>query len=267
MKKTNAVLLALAVCGAAWMVYAAQDVVLDGQAEVRDPVRLEVWLEANASDAETRLAAVEAGDWSGGATLAVSNSANAGAALVTLQADKGDDAGDKTGLLTADGGGLAVQTDQASKGTLATQLTIGNTGIVTMKGGATLDNTASAAELNITETTVKVTGALTATGLGTFGGLTTGTGEATFDGKYGVVGGDASTGLMMQKAACTAGTNATETISFAVVFGAAPIVQCTYTEDPGDVRPIFVTSVTASNFVANITADKNYGYIAVGTRP
>jgi hypothetical protein len=72
---------------------------------------------------------------------------------------------------------------------------------------------------------------------------------------------------MVQKAACTAGTNATETISFAVAFGAAPIVTCTYTEDPGDVRPIFVTSVTASNFVANITADKNYGYIAVGSRP
>jgi hypothetical protein len=91
--------------------------------------------------------------------------------------------------------------------------------------------------------------------------------EVTSDGKYAVTGGDATTGLMIQKAARTAGTNATETIAFAVVFGAAPIVTCTYTEDPGDVRPIFVTSVTASNFVANITADKNYGYVAVGTRP
>jgi hypothetical protein len=41
---------------------------------------------------------------------------------------------------------------------------VGNTGIATLKGGATLDNTASATELNITETTVKVTGALTVTG-------------------------------------------------------------------------------------------------------
>ena len=89
----------------------------------------------------------------------------------------------------------------------------------------------------------------------------------TVDGKYAVTGGDATTGLMIQKAGVTAGTNATETITFAVVFGAAPTVTCTYTEDPGDVRPIFVTSVTATNFVANITADKNYGYIAVGTRP
>jgi len=84
---------------------------------------------------------------------------------------------------------------------------------------------------------------------------------------YAVMGGDATTGLMVLKGAVTSGTNATQTVTFGTVFGAAPIVVCTYTEDPGDVRPIFVTSVTASNFVANITADKNYGYIAVGTRP
>lgn len=42
-------------------VNAAQDTTLsDGYAEVRDPVRLKAWLEANASDAESRIAAVEA---------------------------------------------------------------------------------------------------------------------------------------------------------------------------------------------------------------
>jgi hypothetical protein len=41
-------------------VYAAQDTTLDGVREVRDPVRLKEWLETNASDAETRIAAVEA---------------------------------------------------------------------------------------------------------------------------------------------------------------------------------------------------------------
>jgi hypothetical protein len=215
---------------------------------------------------DANFALIEAGLWTSGATLAVSNSANDGAALVTLQSDKGDDAGDKFGFSSANGT-LAIQSDASVKGTLATKASIGSSGIITMAGSATLDNTASAAELNITETTVKITGALTSTGLGTFAGLTTGTGEATVDGKYGVTGGDATTGLMVQKAARTAGTNATETITFAVAFGAAPIVVCTYTEDPGDVRPIFVTSVTASNFVANITADKNYGYVAVGTRP
>jgi hypothetical protein len=91
--------------------------------------------------------------------------------------------------------------------------------------------------------------------------------EATVDGKYAVTGGDATTGLMIQKAAITSTATALQTNSFAVTFGAAPTVVCTYTEDPGDVRPIFVTTVTASNFVASVTADKNFAYIAVGTRP
>ena len=87
------------------------------------------------------------------------------------------------------------------------------------------------------------------------------------DGKYAVTGGDATTGLMVQAVAVTAGTGTTETITFAVVFGATPIVVCTYAEDQGDVRSVFVTSVTPTNFVANITASKDYNYIAVGTRP
>ena len=91
--------------------------------------------------------------------------------------------------------------------------------------------------------------------------------EANVDGKFAVVGGDATTALMVQKAAVTSGTGTTHAVTFAVEFGAAPIVTCTYTEDPGDVRPIFVTSVTTAGFTANITADKNFGYIAVGTRP
>ena len=41
-------------------VYAAQDTTLDGVREVRDPVQLKEWLETNASDAEARIAALEA---------------------------------------------------------------------------------------------------------------------------------------------------------------------------------------------------------------
>jgi hypothetical protein len=52
-------------------------------------------------------------------------------------------------------------------------------GIATMEGGATLDNTTSAAELNITETTVKITGALTATGTTTLKTTLTGALKAT----------------------------------------------------------------------------------------
>ena len=42
----------------------------------------------------------------------------------------------------------------------ATKWTLGSTGIVTQVGGATLDNATSATELNITETTVQLTGAV-----------------------------------------------------------------------------------------------------------
>ena len=97
--------------------------------------------------------------------------------------------------------------------------------------------------------------------------LSTGTGEATIDGKYAVVGGDASTGLMIQKGAITSTATGPQTNSFATVFGAAPTVVCTYTEDPGDVQPLYVTGVTESNFICTVTADKNFAYIAVGARP
>ena len=49
-----------ALLGVLACVYAAQDTAIE-RVEVRDPVRLEAYLEANAADAETRIAAVEAG--------------------------------------------------------------------------------------------------------------------------------------------------------------------------------------------------------------
>jgi hypothetical protein len=57
MKYLNMILAAVLVSIVA--VQAAQDTALT-QREVRDPRKLEVWLEGNASDAETRIAAVEA---------------------------------------------------------------------------------------------------------------------------------------------------------------------------------------------------------------
>ena len=91
--------------------------------------------------------------------------------------------------------------------------------------------------------------------------------EVRIDGKWAITGGDATTALMVQKAAITSSAAGPQTNSFAVAFGAAPIVVCSYTEDPGDVRPLYVTLVTASNFVCTVTADKNFGYVAVGSRP
>ena len=132
-------------------------------------------------------------------------------------------------------------------------------------------NTVGAAQATLALTSsdwaIGATGDMTGIGSLAMGGALSGATEAAVDGKYAVTGGDATTGLMVQKAAVTALAQATQTNTFAVAFGAAPIVVCTYTEDPGDVRPIFVTSVTTTNFISNQTSDKNFGYIAVGTRP
>jgi hypothetical protein len=92
MKKYGIMLLALLVCGA---VNAAQDTTLT-QKEVRDPRVLETILEANATDAETRIAACEAGTSISNLTLpgrlkitgTISNTALTASLPVVTDADK-----------------------------------------------------------------------------------------------------------------------------------------------------------------------------------
>ena len=69
--------------------------------------------------------------------------------------------------------------------------------------------------------------------------------------------------LEIQTASITAPNSALSTNTFASAFTGVPVVTADYTEDPGDVRPIFISSVTASNVVFGITADKNYAYTAI----
>ena len=90
--------------------------------------------------------------------------------------------------------------------------------------------------------------------------------EVSVDSKYVVVGGDATTGLMVQAANITS-TGTTETNTFAVAYGAAPVVTISYTEDCGDVQPCYVSAVTTTNFICTVTSSKNYAYVAVGARP
>ena len=90
--------------------------------------------------------------------------------------------------------------------------------------------------------------------------------EVTIDGKYAAVGPDATTGIMVQAKTVTA-VAAVDTNTFTVTFGAAPVVTVTYTEDPGDVQPLYLGTITASNFIINVTSSKNYSYVAVGARP
>lgn len=74
------------------------------------------------------------------------------------------------------------------------------------------------------------------------------------------------TGLSVQITNVTMHTGTIWTQTFSTVFSATPMVVATYTEDPGDVRPLFVTSATPSNVLVNATADKNFNLVIVGTK-
>ena len=148
-------LLVGAVCGT---LMATQDTDITRR-ELRDPRQLEAWLEANASDAETRLAALGS---TASATMVLTNSANAGSCYILMHTDKNDDAGDQARLQVADGGTLTYATDKDSQGTLATKFSIDCDGDITLDGGATMDNTTSATVLTIKEDTVAVDGAFDA---------------------------------------------------------------------------------------------------------
>lgn len=78
----------------------------------------------------------------------------------------------------------------------------------------------------------------------------------------GVFGGSAD--LFIDYGTITSSAIALQTNAFNVTFGSAPVVTCTYTEDPGDVRPLNVVTVTATNFIVNVTADMNFGWTAIG---
>lgn len=143
MKKGIVAMLTLAVCGVAVIVFAAQDTEITVR-EVRNPNELAAWLNANAADAEARLAA-------GGSvadTLALINAADAGTAKITLQADKADDAGDFFGIVATDGSGLAIQSDASAKGTLATKVTISAAGGIAAADAVTLTDADGAAVIS-----------------------------------------------------------------------------------------------------------------------
>lgn len=118
----------------AGVAYAQQDTTIT-EKEVRNPKKLKEFLEANATDVESRLT-------SGSTTatnLTLNNTEDAGSASLHLQSDKSDDAGDLFGLVVAgDGTGLAIQSDKSSKGTLATKVTISDVGGIAAADAITL---------------------------------------------------------------------------------------------------------------------------------
>jgi len=144
MKKILVTLLALLVCGAAW---AAQDTDIT-PTELRNPKTLEVWLEANALDAESRLTS----NATNSEQLILTTLNDAGTARITMQADApsgvADDAGDKFAIIATDGSGLAIQSDAAVKGTLATKVTISGAGGISAADAITLTDANGAATIS-----------------------------------------------------------------------------------------------------------------------
>jgi hypothetical protein len=82
-----------------------------------------------------------------------------------------------------------------------------------------------------------------------------------------VTGESASTVYMTLAAAITSSAATLQTNDFAVVFEAAPIVTVAYAEDPGSAEAPWVVSVTPSNLVVTVVADKDFNYIAHGQSP
>ena len=153
-------MLFLVIAGFAGFLFATQDSTLSN-VEVRDPRRLEPWLEANALDAETRLAAAEAGTSIplANTKILVGNAGGTGTAVVV----SGDATLANTGALTinnvsvqADDIALANGTvlvgDAGGTGTAVTvsgDITIGNTGVAAIQDLAVADNDIAIANTKI----------------------------------------------------------------------------------------------------------------------
>ena len=110
-------------------------------------------------------------------------------------------------------------------------------------------------------------GAVTISGALTLSSNVTSSLDVSVDSKYAVVGQDATTGMMVLGSNVTATAVALQTNTFATAFGAAPVVTCTYTEAPGITTNIYLGTITASNFICTVAPDKNFSYIAIGSRP
>lgn len=143
-----------------------------------------------------------------------------------------------------------------------------------VSGAATVGSTLAVSGAS-TLASVGVTGAATVgttlgvTGVATFTATPVFSTEAAVDGKWATVGPDATTGLMIQTTNVTmhAGTVWTNTWLTSFANGSTPIVVGSYTEEPGDVRPLFVLSSASNVCTVTVTADKNFNLIGIGARP
>jgi len=149
MNKLYVILTAGLLCG---IVYGAQDTSISNR-EVRDPHRLEVWLEANASDTETRVAAIEGGS-----------------ATITQDTDTvlvGNDSSNQVGMAVI--GDVTISQDGTNvttaikTGVILNAATVAVTGTVTLAGSATegldVTGTYTGNAIDLSDATIDPTGA------------------------------------------------------------------------------------------------------------
>jgi hypothetical protein len=149
MKYVNLILavILLAVVG----IDAAQDTALDGLAEVRNPVRLKDWLEANAADAETRIAAVE--------------SAGVGGTLAPAQIIVGSAASNATAVAVS--GDITIATNGAvaiASGVIVNADVATNAGIVSTKLSSAAQSSLALADSALQANLVTVTNVIIGVG-------------------------------------------------------------------------------------------------------
>ena len=167
-----------------------------------------------------------------------------------------------------DSSGLYISTDSSEIDNLIDMngATTPATSDIRFSNGALIKN-GSASLLTITEATVDIDGASTASSYASDAGITAVT-EVTIDGKYAVVGPDASTGLMVQSGTFTFSGDGTVTQAFTASYSSAIPVVLEYSESPGSTtNSTWVTDNTGTNFIGHGIASKGAYWIAVGARP
>jgi hypothetical protein len=152
MKKLYIILTAGLLCG---IVYAAQDTAISNR-EVRDPHRLEVWLEANASDTETRVASLEGGSTVGSVEPGYVIVGNASTAGVDV-AISGDISIDTNGAVAIASGVIVNADVNASAAIVGSKLDLtSGTGAATLSGTLTAEQDVTLADTNNVARTLQV---------------------------------------------------------------------------------------------------------------
>jgi hypothetical protein len=137
------------------------------------------------------------------------------------------------------------------------------------------DDSIDFADVTGADLTLTDCSAITATGALGIGGAATITGavtvvnaSATLNGEKVPVGDDAQSQIIISGVGSVSASHTivTQTFNTAFANAAVPVVIASYTEDPGDVRPIFVTGIASNQCLFNVTANKAFNWYAIGDR-